>query len=308
MRFQLRQVIFALTLFFLMVIIGYVLRTYSLSEILKELKKISLFDFLVIVTLVTVNYLVLSLIDYVALKTVLRNNIKFKIAFSSSFVANSFSYNLGAPLVVGTFFRFRILSLAGISMKQILDAIILVSFHYWVALAVCFSMISLVTSILGYQSIFSPTISSVMTLVSTGGLVFYFFFLEKRRIFKIFNLKFLTPPRPVIQKILLVCILDWLTHYSVFYFCIPGHSVNYLELAVPFLLSQTVGLISHIPGGFGVFESVGFLTLKNIIKPEALIAGMIVYRLFMYFVPLLIAAVIYSLFELKAGKNRDSQF
>lgn len=288
-------------------VIWFVVRNYNLDEIVAQLTKFTTFDLIIIPLLVFANFLVLSLVDFVALKTVIRSGFQYPPALLSSFVASAFSYNLGAPAVVGAFFRFKILSKIGVTSKQILDAIILVSFHYWIALVVSFCFVSLLTSVLGYQKIFSPAVSAIMTLVSSSALVYYFFFLEKRRIFKVFKLKFLTPPRPVTQKILLLCICDWVVHSAVFYMCIPGHDVHYLELAVPFLLSHILALISNIPGGFGLFESAGFITLKNSIQPEALIAGLLVYRLFMYLIPLVIAAVTYAIFELRTESNLKSQ-
>lgn len=285
--------------FLLAAIIWFVARNYKLDEIFAQLSKFTSIDLIVIPLLVVTNFTVLSLVDFVALKTVVRSGFRYPPALLSSFVASAFSYNLGAPAVVGAFFRFKILSKIGVTSKQILDAIILVSFHYWVALVVSFCFVSLLTSVLGYQKIFSPSVSAIMTLISSSALVYYFFFLEKRRILRVFNLKFLTPPRPVTQKILLLCICDWVVHSAVFYMCIPGHDVHYLELAVPFLLSHILALLSNIPGGFGLFESTGFLTLKHSIQPEALIAGLLVYRLFMYIIPLILAAVTYAIFELK---------
>ncbi|MCS6893795.1 MAG: hypothetical protein NZO16_04430, partial [Deltaproteobacteria bacterium] len=94
---------------------------YSVNSIVAELGLFNFFDLLMMPLLVLVNFFILSLVDYTALTSVVRAGVKYQTAFLSSFLANAFSYNLGAPLVVGAFFRYKVLSSYGISNKQILD-------------------------------------------------------------------------------------------------------------------------------------------------------------------------------------------
>lgn len=58
-----------------------------------------------------------------------------------------------------------------------------------------------------------------------------------------------------------------------------------------YLVSVTAGLLSGIPGGVGIFEGV-MLTLLPGVDPAALTAALLGYRLFYYFAPLGVGAVL----------------
>ncbi len=282
----------------LLILIIEVIKDYHLQDIVNELRNFSNLELALIPILVFLNFFTLSFIEYTALNSVTKSQISFKTAALSSFLANAFSYNLGATVFVGGFFRYKILNSFGINSKQIIDVILLISVHYILALFTSLGIVSCVTSVFGYQRIFSLEISGLLALISVSGLIGYYFFINKRRVLKFFKFKFLTPTQPVVTKMLILCVLDWFVHYSVYYFCIPGHDISFQELAMPFLLSYCIGLISGIPGGFGLFESIVFFSLKNTIKPESLIAGLMVYRVFMNLLPLILASIIYTIFEL----------
>ena len=54
--------------------------------------------------------------------------------------------------------------------------------------------------------------------------------------------------------------------------------------------SVVVGLVSHVPGGVGVFEG-SLSTLLKGLEPAALAAALLGYRLFFFLIPLLLAGL-----------------
>jgi len=59
-----------------------------------------------------------------------------------------------------------------------------------------------------------------------------------------------------------------------------------------------VGLISHVPGGVGVFEG-SLSTLLKGVEPAALAAAFLGYRLFFFLFPLLLAGLALALDALR---------
>ena len=73
-----------------------------------------------------------------------------------------------------------------------------------------------------------------------------------------------------------------------------------------FLVSFSVAQISHAPGGLGVLEVV-FLTGLPEMDPVAVLAALLVFRLFYLIIPLLGAIVIVLAFEkAQFRKRRDA--
>ncbi len=70
--------------------------------------------------------------------------------------------------------------------------------------------------------------------------------------------------------------------------------VAYLDVAAAYILANIATLISHVPGGLGVIETVvGYL-----LGAGKVAAGLILFRIFYFFGPLLIGASLFALSEM----------
>ena len=63
-----------------------------------------------------------------------------------------------------------------------------------------------------------------------------------------------------------------------------------------FLLSFSAALVSHAPGGLGVFELL-FIKLMPDVARVKVLAALLVWRLFYLIIPLLFAIVVVVIFE-----------
>src|SRR6185503_10423016 len=59
-----------------------------------------------------------------------------------------------------------------------------------------------------------------------------------------------------------------------------------------FLAAQLLGLVSHVPGGVGVFEGLMVLLLKPFLSSGTLLPALIVYRAVYYLLPLTVALAV----------------
>jgi uncharacterized membrane protein YbhN (UPF0104 family) len=75
----------------------------------------------------------------------------------------------------------------------------------------------------------------------------------------------------------------------VLYVLLPAHpDVNYFIFFGSYLLAQIAGIISNVPGGLGVFETVLLLLISPPIAADQLLGALLVYRVVYYFLPLLV--------------------
>nr|WP_217523130.1 lysylphosphatidylglycerol synthase domain-containing protein [Pleurocapsa sp. PCC 7327] len=74
--------------------------------------------------------------------------------------------------------------------------------------------------------------------------------------------------------------------------------LSYPEFFGIYLLAQIAGIISNVPGGLGVFETVMLLLLSPPVSSASLLGALLAYRGIYYFLPLSSAILILGLDEL----------
>lgn len=66
-----------------------------------------------------------------------------------------------------------------------------------------------------------------------------------------------------------------------------------------FLFAQIVGFVSQVPAGLGVFETLMLLMLKPTFPADAVLGPLIVYRIFYYLFPLIVAVLLLAFQEIR---------
>jgi phosphatidylglycerol lysyltransferase len=115
---------------------------------------------------------------------------------------------------------------------------------------------------------------------------------RRTRPWKISRWEVRPPPLDLALGQLLVSALDWSLAALILFVLLPPGSVSYSALALTFLLAQFAGLVSHVPGGLGVFETVMLTTLGEPVGVAPLLAALAVFRAVYYLLPLLVAALL----------------
>ena len=86
--------------------------------------------------------------------------------------------------------------------------------------------------------------------------------------------------------------LDWVLSAGVLYVLLPrGGNLSFPGFLSPYLIAQVAGLVSQVPGGVGVFETVLLLLLSPRVGRDSLVGAMLVFRVIYYLLPLALAAV-----------------
>ena len=83
--------------------------------------------------------------------------------------------------------------------------------------------------------------------------------------------------------------------------CRNRSGIAYLPFLAAYLASVLAGVLSHVPAGLGVLESMLLLLLPDV-PPEQLLAAVLMYRVIYEIVPVLLALALWGTFE---GFSRD---
>lgn len=95
--------------------------------------------------------------------------------------------------------------------------------------------------------------------------------------------------------------LDWGMAAAVLYTLIPLGDISYFSFLNIYLLAMGAGVISSVPGGAGVFETVVILLLNGKMPGDAVLASLLAYRMIYYLLPFAIALILFLFQEFAAN-------
>ena len=116
-------------------------------------------------------------------------------------------------------------------------------------------------------------------------------------------------PLPSLRLALLqmgLAMLNWSLSSLVVYLLLPS-PVTYPTVLGIMLISSIAGVVTHIPAGLGVLETVFIALLQHQASKAAVLAALIGYRAIYLLLPLLVACIVYLLLEKQAKDSPARQ-
>ncbi len=217
-----------------------------------------------------------------------------------SFTTYALSHTIGASVFSGAVVRYRAYSSRGLTPQEIGILVAFCSFTF--ALGVVF--------LTGLVLVIEPEITERLGDVVPEGLsmgtgylllaLIAFYVVGSwlgLRPLKIGSLTLQYPRLPIVARQLVIGPVELLAAAGIVYFALPeAGNPGYFTVLGIFLISFSVALLSHAPGGVGVLELVFIMALPDM-EPADVLAALLVFRAFYLIIPFLIAIVILLLFE-----------
>lgn len=125
--------------------------------------------------------------------------------------------------------------------------------------------------------------------------------LSRQRELTVLGKRFPLPgPRMTLLQLALSC-ANWMLVAGVIWVLLQGQ-VSYPTVLAVYLLAAIAGVVTYIPAGLGVLEAVFVVLLSTRVGEPELLAALLAYRAVYYLGPLLVAAVMYAVMELRARR------
>ena len=252
-------------------------------------------------------YVVLIAYDILALRYIKSDLPTRRIAFIS-FIAFSFSNALGFPLLLGGGLRYRLYNAAGLSSADIAVTIAFNTATFWLGVLSA-TGVSLLVAPGGTELLFGIPLSSlrpvgVLLLLTVAAYLLACTWF--RRPIQIFGWEFAPPSGRMALVQVAVAFVDWVLVAAVLWAVLPLPPANltFGVVLCAFVLAQVAGLVSHVPGGLGVFEFTFVALLSPYVEPTRLLGAVIVFRIIYYLIPLGIALVLLAVNEFTRGRSR----
>jgi len=244
------------------------------------------------------SYVALTGYDYLATCNI-NSPLPYKQIARISFISTSISYSVGFNFLTGSSLRYRLYSRYGLTLLQIWDIIFFCVSTFWIGF--CFVAGLLFTFYPVKLSTYMPETPIPLNIVGILLLTFlatYFFFSFWKRDLKIIKYRIKIPEPKIAFLQLALASADYLLSGSIIYFLLPSNpQLTLLHVLVFFALAQLIGLISTVPGGLGVFETLMLFMLEPYFDTIDIIRPLLLFRAIYYFVPFLLGFLALILFE-----------
>ena len=276
------------------------LAAYSYRDITRAIEGLSPTQLLLGIGFTALAYAVFPGYDAVALSYI-RHPLPFRRTALGSFIAYAFSQTLGFPLLTGGSVRYRLWSSWGLSSAEIARAVSFVAFSFGLGMVAVSGMVFVLepagtAEVLRLPFSLRPIGALNLLIVASYAI----WSVVRRRPIRLFGRRIPVPRPELVMTQLLVAGLDWAFAGAALYVLLPaGHGLTYLPFLGIFLIAQFAGLVSHIPGGLGIVESILVVLLKEHIPASALLGALIAYRGVYYLLPFGVGVILLGTRELR---------
>jgi uncharacterized membrane protein YbhN (UPF0104 family) len=244
----------------------------------------------------------LTFYDFFALRTIGIRNVPYRIAALSSFTSYSIGHNIGATVFTGGAIRFRIYSDYGLNAIDVAKICFLSGLTFWLGN----------TFVLGIGMAWHPEAASAMDqlpaainrLIAFAGILAIVSYLgwltlgENRRELGQNGWKVVLPSARLTLVQILIGVVDLGFCAMAMYMLVPAQPpIDFMSLAVVFILATLLGFASHAPGSIGVFDAAMLVALPQFGR-EQLLATLVVFRVLYFVIPFGIAISIMGTREL----------
>lgn len=238
------------------------------------------------------SFALMGVTEWLALRW-LGANLRLRTALAGAFVASGISHSLGATVLVAGAVRARIYSRHGVGLRQVaaLTVFQAVAFTGGLLTLAGISLLAAGGGEIGAVSQIATPVADSLGAVLLAGVAGYVALCALiRRPLRAFGHSLNLPTAPLAAAQLCIGAIDNAAAAAIFWILLPAGSVDYFAFVAAYAPSVVAGLISHVPGGVGVFEG-SLTTLLSGVAPAQMAAAFLGYRLFFFVLPLLVASL-----------------
>jgi len=240
--------------------------------------------------LTTASYLALTLYDWFAVRAI-GQRLPWRTAALASFTSYTISHNLGLSLLTGGTARLRAYGAAGLDFADVARITLIAGATFWsgVFAVTAIALLAAPQPLL----LFGQTLP--LALLHGAGLAvllaFAALFVARARglaELRLGSASLPLPPAPLMAGQIGIAALDLACASGALFVLVPHADPALIgSFYLAYALAIVIALVTHVPGGIGVFEAV-MLALVPIGRSD-LFAALLLYRLVYYLLPLLVA-------------------
>tara|TARA_R110002110_G_scaffold69766_18_gene188074 strand:- start:2808 stop:5492 length:2685 start_codon:yes stop_codon:yes gene_type:complete len=243
-------------------------------------------------------YIALIGYDWSALRY-LGKKIPLRIVALGGFLGYSFGNTIGISVVSGGAVRYRIYSAFGLSAFEVASVSTFVALAFGFGITVV-GLTALAIHPYAFQTVLPVAPSTIRLWAGAGalgltGLLTLLSFSNLTLRIRSFELS--APSPGILFGQLGFTVVDTAMAALTLYVLLPAGAPDFLTFLAIFATAAMAGVLSHVPGGVGVFESVVIAAMPPGVPLEQVVAALLLYRIIYYLVPFALALAVVALNE-----------
>ncbi|MFV0472663.1 MAG: bifunctional lysylphosphatidylglycerol flippase/synthetase MprF [Pikeienuella sp.] len=272
------------------------------AEIMARVRTTPLATLIAAVAATAVGYAALVAYDFFAMRFIGRR-LPFGVVALGGFLGYAFGNTIGVSVISGGAVRYRIYSAAGLNAFEVAT----VSGYVAMALGAGLSLIGLVALAVypGAVSAYLPysegsvrLIAGAAAIVSVAAILWVS--IGRRRLsFRGFELR-LPPPGDLAGQ-LVATLIDVAAAAFALWILLPEGRPDFGTLVAVYAAATMIGVMSHVPGGVGVFELVVIGVMPASVPVGDAAAALLLFRMIYYLLPFALGFLIVALNEARAA-------
>jgi uncharacterized membrane protein YbhN (UPF0104 family) len=232
-------------------------------------------------------------------------SLRLRRSMISSTSSYAISNLLGFPVFTGNAVRFWLFESWGLGARETAIAALVTTIACNHALAIIAGVSLAIEPDLiettGLDASWGAPIGVLLLIVSAALLLFAIYGQREIRIWQLH----VNRPGPILIVQLAACTIDYTATAAVLY--IPlGHmlGMDFFSFVALFSVAKTIGILSNVPGGLGVFEAIMASAVSDVSLAD-LAAALIAFRAIFYLAPFGIAGGALAVHGLRLASRRE---
>lgn len=243
-------------------------------------------------------YLFLAGYDWSALRHI-GKPLPLPIAMTGGLMAYAFGNTIGLSAISGAAVRWRVYSGLGLDGYDIAAISTFTAASFGIAASLIgFTALAVHPGALGP---ILPLPHGTIRLLAVAAILVVLLPLLwaaiTRRELRIGRFRLHAPSLGVLGTQLVICLGDIVFSALTLYVLLPPSEVGFPTFLAVFAAALMAGVLSHVPGGVGVFESVIIAAMPPSVPIGQVAAGLLLFRLIYYLVPFALALILLAAYE-----------
>jgi phosphatidylglycerol lysyltransferase len=246
------------------------------------------------------SYLALIGYDVSALRYA-RAHAPLRTILLASFSGFAIGNAVGLGAFSGGAVRYRLYTAAGLSPGQIARIVLFLSIAFGVGLGTIAALSMIlqageVSRLLGVSPQPLRAIAAIILTIASGFLLFCAL---RRTPWRRGAIDINAPGAMLVLIQVLLTTIDVLAAAATLWVLLPSVGISFFAFAAIYCVALALGVLSHIPGGLGVFEVAILYAVGSSAPVDAVAAALVTYRGIYFLLPLLLSTLLLTNFELR---------
>ena len=221
----------------------------------------------------------------------------------TAFIAYALSNTVGLGVLTGGAVRLRLYSAAGVEAQQVAQAVGFNAVAFGVGMTT-FGAAGVwwdardLAALLGVPGVLLQGLASVVL----AAVAAFIMLCRLRRSVQVHaHWQVQLPPAGLVLRQLLISALDLAAAGAALWCLLPAGAVALPSFVAFYVIGIALGVLSHVPGGLGVFEAVILLACAGHVPAEQVAGALVLYRVIYYLLPLALAVLLLAGYEARAA-------